>query len=64
MIGKSRTWADLIEHTRTIEIDPGMPVRVLDLETLIAIKEELGDPKDRAMLPGLRQTLKERERGQ
>ncbi len=62
MIGKSRTWTDLVEHTRTMEIEPGVGVRVLDLETLIAIKEELGDPKDMAMLPVLRQTLRERER--
>ena len=59
MIGKSRTWEDLYDHTRTIEIEPGVPVRVLDLEMLIAIKEELGFPKDVAMLPVLRQALKE-----
>ena len=64
MIGKSRTWEDLLGGTRTIEMEPGMVVRVLDLETLIAVKEELGFPKDTAMLPLLRQALKERsERG-
>jgi hypothetical protein len=60
MIGKSRTWEDLRPHTQTIEIEPGAEVRVLDLETLIAVKEELGFPKDAAVLPVLRQTLKER----
>lgn len=60
MIGLSLTWTELFEHSRTMEIEPGVTVRVLDLETLIAIKEELGDPKDLAMLPVLRQTLKER----
>ncbi len=64
MIGKSRTWEDLLDGARAMEIEPGMAVRVLDLETLIAVKEELGFPKDTAMLPLLRQALKERsERG-
>lgn len=64
MIGKSRTWEDLLGGTRTMEMEPGMVVRVLDLETLIAVKEELGFPKDQAMLPLLRQALRERsERG-
>jgi hypothetical protein len=64
MIGKSRTWEDLRPHTRTMEIEPGAEVRVLDLETLIAVKEELGFPKDAAMLPVLRQTLKQRSERQ
>lgn len=49
MIGKSRTWEDLRGHTRTMEIEPGVVLRVLDLETLIAVKEELGFPKDTAV---------------
>jgi hypothetical protein len=60
MIGKSRTWDDLLGGTRTMEMEPGMVVRVLDLETLIAVKEELGFPKDTAMLPLLRQALRVR----
>jgi hypothetical protein len=59
-IGKSRSWEDLYPHTRNMEMDPGVVVRVLDLETLIAVKEELGFPKDAAVLPVLRQALKER----
>jgi hypothetical protein len=39
-------------------------LRVLDLETLIAVKEELGFPKDAAVLPVLRQALKERSERQ
>jgi len=62
MIGKSRTWPELASHTRGMEIEPDVAVRVLDLETLIAVKEELGHPKDVAMLPVLRQTLRERDR--
>jgi len=60
MIGTSRTWEDLRGHARTMEIEPGIVVTVLDLETLIAVKEELGFPKDAAVLPLLRQALKER----
>ena len=37
----------------------GATVRVLDLETLIAVKEEIGGEKDRAVLPILRRTLEE-----
>jgi hypothetical protein len=59
MTGKSRTWEDLRGHTRAMEIEPGVVVCVLDLETLIAVKEELGFPKDTAVLPVLRQALKE-----
>jgi hypothetical protein len=64
MIGKSRTWKDLLAGARTMEIEPGVVVRVLDLETLIAVKEELGFPKDIAVLPILRQVLKERSERQ
>jgi hypothetical protein len=59
MIGKSRTSDDLRGHTRTMEIEPGVVLRVLDMETLIEVKEELGFPKDAAVLPVLRQALKE-----
>jgi hypothetical protein len=37
-------------------------VRVLKLETLISMKEELGREKDLAMLPTLRATLAEKRR--
>lgn len=60
MIGKSRVWDDLLAGTQPMEMEPGVVVRVLDLETLIAVKEELGFAKDIAMLPVLRQALKER----
>ena len=64
MIGKSRTWEDLRPYTRTMEIEPDVVVRVLNLEMLIAVKEELGFPKDIAVLPLLRQALKERSERQ
>lgn len=59
MIGRSRTWEDLRGHTRDMEIEPGIVLRVLDLETLIAVEEEPGYPKDVAVLPVLQQALKE-----
>jgi hypothetical protein len=64
MIGKSRTWEDLHAHSPAIEIEPGLILRVLDLETLIAVKEELGFPKDLAVLPVLRQALRQRSEGE
>jgi hypothetical protein len=43
-----------------MDIGEGIRIRVLDLETLIAVKEELGGEKDRAVLPTLRRTLEEK----
>lgn len=60
MIGKSRTFEDLRPHAQIMEIEPGIALHVLDLETLIQIKEELGSQKDAAVLPVLRQALRER----
>lgn len=45
-----------------MSVDEGTLVRVLDLETLIAIKEDLGGEKDRAVLPVLRRTLEEKQK--
>ena len=43
-----------------MSISGGLEVRLLDLETLIAVKKETGHAKDKAVLPILRQTLKEK----
>jgi hypothetical protein len=59
MIGDSRTWEDLRSHTQTMETSPGATVHVLNLETLVEIKEGLRRPKDEAVLPILRAALKE-----
>ena len=61
-IGSGLNYADLISHSAEKDLDEGLRVRVLDLETLIAIKEELGGEKDRAVLPILRRTLEERRK--
>lgn len=47
-------------------IGEGFRIPVLNLETLIRLKEELGGEKDKAVLPILRTTLDElkRVRGQ
>ena len=54
--------ARLLPNSAGMEIGGGIRVRVLDLETLIAIKEQLGGEKDRAVLPVLRRTLAEKRR--
>ena len=45
-----------------MELGGGTTMRVLDLKTLIAVKEETDDDKDRAVLPILRRTLEELRR--
>ena len=61
-IGKGHTYADLLPHSVEVELAPGFRCRVLDLETQIAIKEEIGAEKDLAVLPILRRTLAEKQR--
>lgn len=61
----SREWGyeDLLEHAVEMEIAAELKVKVLDLRMLIALKEEMGREKDLAILPLLRRTLQEREKG-
>jgi hypothetical protein len=61
-IGRGLAYEDLLPHAVEKEISAGVSVKVLDLPTLIALKEELGGDKDRAMLPILRRTLEESRR--
>jgi len=58
-IGQNLTFSDLLPHSNEMAIGDGISVRVLNLETLISIKEHLASEKDVAMLPVLRQTLRE-----
>jgi predicted nucleotidyltransferase len=60
-IGPGLTFEDLLPHSIEMDIGDGIHVQVLDLETIIAIKEELGTEKDLAVLPLLRRTLKEKQ---
>jgi predicted nucleotidyltransferase len=61
-IGRDLSYRDLLPHSVELDISTGLRVRVLDLETIIAIKEELGGEKDRAVLPILRRTLEEKRK--
>jgi hypothetical protein len=61
-IGKERlSYNDLLIHTKEMYVT-GMTFRVLDLETLIEIKEGLGYEKDKAVVPILRRTLEEKKK--
>ena len=59
-IGRNLGYEELLPHSLEMEIGEGIRSRVLRIETLIAIKEELGGEKDRAVLPILRRTLEEK----
>jgi hypothetical protein len=63
-IGKGRRYADLLPHSIEMDVAMEVRVRVLNLETLIATKQEAGQEKDLAALPVLRSALKESRRRQ
>jgi predicted nucleotidyltransferase len=52
----------LLPHAREVEVGQGLRVQVLNLETLIAVKEEVAGEKDLAVLPTMRRTLEEKRR--
>jgi hypothetical protein len=56
-IGRSRSYADLMPGSVQVELEPGLTIYILGLETQILVKEEVGAPKDLAVLPLLRRTL-------
>jgi len=62
-IGRGLGYDDLLPNTVEMEIGGGVHVRVLNLETLIAVKEKLAGEKDLAVLPILRRTLEASRRG-
>jgi hypothetical protein len=53
---------DLVQVRGMLELVEGLVVRVLDLPTLIELKEHADRPKDLAVLPVLRATLAETRR--
>ncbi len=61
-IGQGLGYQNLIPQSVELHISEELSIRVLDLETLIAIKEELDGEKDRAVLPILRRTLEEKRK--
>ncbi len=62
MIGQGHEYAELQTHAVELDIGGGIKVSVLDLKTLIQMKEETAGEKDRAILPLLRRTLEEKSR--
>jgi predicted nucleotidyltransferase len=58
-IGNNLGYADLLARSNEMDIGERMRIRVLDLETIIAIKEQLGSKKDLAALPNLYHTLRQ-----
>lgn len=60
-IGRGRGYEDLLPHTVEMDLGDGVLIRVLDLETVIAIKEEVRGEKDLAVLPILKRTLREKQ---
>ena len=61
-IGHNLGYQELLPHSAEMDIGERVRIRVLDLETLIAMKELLAGEKDRAVLPILRRTLEEQRR--
>jgi hypothetical protein len=61
-IGNGLGYEELLPRSTEILIAEGVRVRILNLETLIEVKEQLNGEKDRAMLPLLRRTLEEKQR--
>ena len=58
-IGPGHSYDDLLKHTVELEVS-GLRLYALDLETLIEIKKETTSEKDKAVIPILQRTLKEK----
>jgi len=62
-IGHGLSYEQLLPYSESMNLENGLEIRVLGLEKLIELKEQLGGEKDRAMLPLLRRALEEKRRG-
>src|SRR5579875_3595103 len=58
-IGEGLAYEDLLPHSQEMLITEAVRIRVLGLDQIIAVKEKLGNEKDAAVLPILRNTLRE-----
>jgi len=58
-VGGGRSYEDLLARAPELDLGNGLVVHVIDLPTLIELKEQAGRPKDLAVLPVLRATLAE-----
>jgi predicted nucleotidyltransferase len=61
-VGDGKAYEDLLDRAPELNLGEGLSVRVIDLPTLIELKEHAGRPKDLAVLPVLRATLEESRR--
>ncbi|HXG09438.1 MAG TPA: hypothetical protein VNK04_06585 [Gemmataceae bacterium] len=63
-VSRDRGYEELLPHTVEVQVGEDLKVRLLDLRTLIALKEETARDKDQAVLAVLRRTLEEKTRDQ
>lgn len=63
-IGNGLSYEQLLPYSESMDLENGLEIRVLGLEKLIELKEEIGGEKDRAMLPLLRRALEEKRRSE
>ena len=61
-IDNGKGYEDLLQGTTALRVGEDAVVRVLDLRTLIEVKQRSGRPKDLAVIPVLRATLDETKR--
>jgi hypothetical protein len=61
-VGEGLSYEDLLDRAPALPLAAETVVRVIDLPTLIELKEQAGRPKDLAALPVLRATLAETRR--
>jgi len=54
-----RGFEDLVSRCEVVVIEEGLSINLLDLPTLIELKENMGTERDLAVLPILRKTLEE-----
>ena len=50
-VGDGQTYEDLLDRAPELHLGEGMSVRVIDLPTLIELKEKAGRPKDSPLSP-------------
>ncbi len=62
VIGHGRSYESLVSQTSEMAVGKDLKVRVLNLEALIAVKEETAGEKDKAVLAVLKRTLEEKSR--
>jgi hypothetical protein len=62
-IGSGRSYEDLLPLCYDLTVGD-LTIHVLSLAAVIQIKEEIGHPKDRAVLEILRETLRESRKGE